>query len=117
MSRSILQPTPGKYDDGYGHRQWYGCCYICERQGYYKPQILEEHHVFEGANRKKSEHYGLKVYLCRRHHTGDITGDSCAVHSPSKNDYGVRLKQIAQRKFEETYDHEVFMREFGRNWL
>lgn len=117
MSRSILQETPGKYDDGYGHRQWYGQCYICARHGDNRQKVLEEHHVFGGASRKKSEHYGLKVYLCKRHHTGGISGDSCAVHSPSKNDYAKILKQIAQRKFEEKYGHEEFMREFGRNWL
>ena len=33
---------------------------------------LEEHHIFAGtANRRISEKYGLKVWLCHRHHTGD----------------------------------------------
>ena len=64
MSRSIMQ-------DKSKHR-----CYICDifcGDGSVKP-YLEEHHVFGGPRRKKSEHYGLKVYLCRKHHTGDITG-------------------------------------------
>lgn len=78
---------------------------------------LEEHHVFGGPNRKISEHYGLKVYLCRAHHTGDINGNSEAVHSPSKNNYAEQLHELAQREFEERYSHEEFMDRFGRNYL
>ena len=42
---------------------YYGRCWLCGRWGW-----LEEHHIFGGANRKKSEKYGLKVGLC---------GDTC----------------------------------------
>ena len=31
-------------------------------------RILDEHHIFGGPNRKNSEEYGLKVYLCHDHH-------------------------------------------------
>ena len=34
---------------------YYGRCWLCGRWGW-----LEEHHIFGGANRKKSEKYGLK---------------------------------------------------------
>lgn len=59
-------------------------CYICRQllneQGIFKqltPYNLEEHHIMHGtANRKVSERYGLKVYLCIPHHR---TGDN-AVH-------------------------------------
>ena len=29
---------------------------------------LHSHHIFAGGNRKLSEKYGLKVYLCSKHH-------------------------------------------------
>ena len=37
-----------------------GRCYICHAQC-----ETDEHHIFEGANRKASDKYGLTVYLCR----------------------------------------------------
>ena len=40
-------------------------CYLC---GAPEPQI---HHIFNGANKKKSEKYGLIIPLCMYHHTGD----------------------------------------------
>lgn len=38
-------------------------CYLCGTR-----DNLHEHHIFPGANRKNSEKYGLKVYLCANHH-------------------------------------------------
>ena len=35
---------------------------------------LERHHIFGGAMRKKSEHFGLWVYLCHRHHNEPPNG-------------------------------------------
>lgn len=70
------------------------------------------HHVFFGtANRKKSDEYGLVVFLCQRHHNTSNAG----VHFNKQLD--LKIKQMAQRKFEEIYGHEKFMQEFGRNWL
>ena len=37
-------------------------CFLCGRNDTGDP--LERHHIFGGANRKKSEKYGLVVYLC-----------------------------------------------------
>ena len=42
---------------------YYGTCFLCGKVG-----LLEEHHVFSGPYRSKSERFGLKVGLC---------GDSC----------------------------------------
>ena len=72
---------------------------------------LTRHHIFYGPLRKKSEKYGLVVWLQADWH--------------NMADYGVhfnpgldnRLKQIAQREFERVYGHEKFMAEFGRNYL
>lgn len=41
----------------------YSNCYICGRCG-----VTEQHHVFGGSNRPKSERYGLVVDLCRGCH-------------------------------------------------
>ena len=95
-------------------------CYICEHflGDCSEKSDLEEHHIFEGtANRRQSEKYGLKVMLCRHHHTGDINGSKDAVHSKGCNDYDQRLKQIAQVAFEQSHSREEFMRAFGRNYL
>lgn len=59
MSKSIMQDKCG------------GECYLCNLLlGIDTPAACrEEHHVMHGtANRKLSEHYGLKVYLCPYHH-------------------------------------------------
>ena len=37
-------------------------CFLCGRNDPSDP--LERHHILGGANRKKSEKYGLVVYLC-----------------------------------------------------
>lgn len=73
---------------------------------------LHDHHIFFGtANRKKSERFGLKVYLCMEHHTG-----SSGVHFNEDLDDG--LKKLAQKKFEELYgSRETFIKEFGKSVL
>lgn len=72
---------------------------------------LEEHHIFAGvANRKISEKYGLKVFLCKRHHTGK----NGAQYDQDKN---LQLKKEAQKKFEALYSHDMWMRLIRKNYL
>ena len=89
---------------------------------------LECHHIFFGrANRKLSEKYGLKVWLTRELHRG-----TKGVHSNRELD--LKLKRIAQEKFEETYTFDdlpykaiatlkqgdmrsAFINMFGENYL
>ena len=80
--------------------------FLCTRM-----QDLEQHHIFGGPNRKNSEEYGLKVYLCHDHH---IYGPE-AVH----NNAWIRheLQRTAQRLFEKQHSHKEFMEIFGRNYL
>lgn len=83
-------------------------CYICGTQ-----LNLECHHVFPGtANRKLSEKYGLKVWLCLEHHTG-----GCGVHYSKL--LADRLRRLAQEKAMEYYDWSVadFRRTFGKNYI
>ena len=81
-------------------------CFLCGRQA------QEEHHIFFGtANRKLSEKYGIKVYLCTEcHRVGKY-----AVHNNKETD--MKLKIIGQKKFEEKYPKLCFLTIFGRNYL
>lgn len=82
-------------------------CYVC-RTTY----DIHEHHIFFGtANRKQSEKYGLKVYLCGMDHNMSNRG----VHFNKELD--LELKQLAQAKFEETHTREEFRAIFGKSWL
>lgn len=88
-------------------------CYLCValHDNWNEHRILDEHHVFGGPNRKNSEEYGLKVYLCNDHH---IYGPE-AVHNNARIRH--EMQRMAQREFEKRYDHAKFMEVFGRNFL
>lgn len=88
------------------------CCWLCGRNGTGDP--LEEHHIFGGASRKKSEKYGLTVYLCgnRCHREGAQSAHRC-------RETREKLRRYGQKKVmdEQGWDEERFIREFGRNYL
>lgn len=89
-------------------------CYLCIllNGDYAVRSNLQEHHVMSGtANRRLAERWGLKVYLCLQHHTAG----SYAVHNNA--DIQRRLQQKAQEIFEAQYSHQLWMREFGRNYI
>lgn len=72
---------------------------------------LEEHHIFAGtANRKISEKYGLKVWLCHRHHTGK----DGAQYNKEKN---LELKQEAERAFEAIYGRDEWMKIIRKRYI
>lgn len=83
-------------------------CFICKTT-----QWLELHHVFGGANRKRSEKDGLTVYLCHYHHNEPPQG----VHHNRKN--MDRLRAYAEKKWLEHYGKTVeeFIKVYGRNYL
>lgn len=88
-------------------------CYLC-RYMYNSQRLhgLESHHMIPGtANRRKSEQYGLKVWLCQEHHRNGVM----AVHQNKA--LMDTLKTIAQREFEKKYSHENWMKEFGKNYM
>lgn len=84
-------------------------CWLCGRSG-----NLDRHHIFGGANRKKSEKYGLVVDLC--HHDCHIFGKSAAHNNKETMKM---LHEYGQRKAmeEQGWTTEDFIREFGRNYL
>lgn len=102
MSKSIM------------HDKRDGTCYLCMllNGDFDRRTYLEEHHVMNGTrNKKHSEHYGLKVYLCVPHHR---EGDE-AVHKKAET---MRLLQRkAQEAFERKYPNLSFRDIFGKNCL
>lgn len=73
---------------------------------------VERHHIFGGANRKRSEKYGYVVPLRPDlHPNGSQAG-------PMREIIDKCLKRMAQRDYEEKYgSREDFICEFGRNYL
>ena len=91
-----------------------GYCYLCALlEDNWRPcGYREEHHVFFSAHQKPlSEEYGLKVYLCRRHHRES----PYAVHQNRKNRR--ILEAQGQKEFEKRYGHKEFMEVFKKNYL
>jgi hypothetical protein len=80
-------------------------CFICGKYG-----LVDKHHIFGNAYRKKSEEYGFIVPLCRMCHT-----EKGGVHQ----DWGknLHLKQIAQTEFERTHTRDDFRQTFGKSYL
>ena len=74
--------------------------------------FTQEHHIFGNtANRRLSEKYGLKVYLCIYHHTEGPE----AVHNNKENmEY---LHRIGQKTFKEKYPNLSFMKIFRENHI
>ena len=82
-------------------------CFVCKTI-----YNLHNHHIFYGtANRRLSEKYGLKVWLCGNHHNLSNEG----VHFNRKLD--LYIKKIGQAAFEKTHTREEFMKIFGKNYL
>ena len=69
---------------------------------------LDLHHVYAGSRRKASDRWGCVVWL--RH---DIHMD---LHQRD-TELDLRIKRECQERFEEIYDHDTFMRVFGKNYL
>ena len=87
-------------------------CFLCGRNGSW--DRLDRHHIFGGSNRRKSEKYGLVVYLC--HNRCHIFGKN-AVHKNA--DLMLKLHQYGQKRWmsEQGKTKEDFIKEFGRNYL
>lgn len=81
-------------------------CLVC------KQPYVEDHHIFYGTGKRQlSEKYGLKVWLCYRHHRDHRTG----VHHCKELD--LKIKRMAQKKFELTHTRAEFLKIFGINYL
>ena len=88
-------------------------CYLCMmlHSDFSTKQTQEHHVIFGTANRKLSEKYGLKVYLCMGHHEEGRE----AVHRNATN--ALILKKEAQKAFEKKWPELDFRKIFGKNFL
>ena len=86
-------------------------CFIC-RVNYDVTTTNEliEHHTFEET--AKSEKYSLKIWLCHRHPTTD---PRYSIRYQKQLD--LELKQLAQKKFEESYSRKEFIKHFIKSHL
>lgn len=83
-------------------------CYVCHAK-----TGLERHHIIFGTSgRRRSEKYGLCVWLCQEHHRGTF-----GVHGKNGTALNKKLKETAQRAFEEQYSHSEWMAIFHKNYL
>lgn len=87
-------------------------CWLCGANGASDP--LDRHHIFGGPFRKKSEKYGLTVYLC--HSNCHIFGPMAAHQNKETMNM---LHQYGQRRAmkENGWTTEDFIREFGKNYI
>ena len=87
-------------------------CWLCGKNGALDP--LDRHHIFGGANKKKSERDGLVVDLC--HNECHIFGPKAA-HNNAETMR--KLHEYGQKKAmdENNWTIDDFIREFGRNYL
>jgi hypothetical protein len=60
-----------------------------------------------GANKTKSENYGLLLPVCAKCHT--------KIHD--KDDNMKQIRKLTQRKFETIYPRDLWVKEFGKNYL
>jgi len=83
-------------------------CFICHANG----PMIECHHIYGAANRRLSEDYGLKVYLCYRCHRSKY-----GVHQ--NRDLMDKLHRIGQIAYMEHYDQteDEFRQIFGKSYL
>lgn len=65
-------------------------------------------HCLDGSRRKKAEQFGLWVWLDHDLHMSAHFSDSKLLYA---------LRRAAQKRFEELYSHELWMKEFGKNYL
>ena len=88
-------------------------CFLCGEPAHWNDP-LDRHHIFGGSLRKKSEEYGLVVYL--HHNKCHIFGKE-AVHNNAKN--MLKLKQYGQAKAmaENNWTIGEFRQHFRKNYI
>ena len=86
---------------------WEGeSCFFCG-----STRWLERHHIFQGANRGRSEMDGFVVTLCHYCHNEPPDG---VHHNRGRRD---ELKRMAQARYEIEHSRDEFMSQYGRNYM
>ena len=95
------------------HRKESGFCFLCALLNHdYTYKQTEEHHVvFGSGQRRLSEEYGLKVYLCPEHHR---EGPFAPHNNKEIEDM---LCRIAQEQFKKEYPELEWTEIFKKNYL
>ena len=96
------------------HDKKSGTCYLCMllHSDNSAKSVRQEHHaIFGTANRRLSEKYGLKVYLCLEHHEEGRE----AVHKNAET--ALLVKKAAQTAFEKRWPEQNIKKIFGRNYI
>lgn len=83
-------------------------CYICGSN-----QWLEEHHCYGGANRKLSEKYGLKVWLCHYCHNEPPNG----IHHNAEHNRLLKAQVQKLAMIHYKWSLEDFRRLFGKSYI
>ncbi len=99
MAKSILQEDKEK-------------CFLCGRNFFGDPR--DKHHVFGGAYRKKSEKFGLTVYL---HHFSCHEFGEKAVHKNAAIDRDLKKRAQVVAMSCYRWSIEEFRRLFGKNYI
>ena len=72
---------------------------------------LHKHHVFEGtSNRRKSEKWGLYIWLIPELHNMSSKG----IHF--NYNFDLKVKKFAQKRFVEEFGYEKWMDEFHKDY-
>ena len=82
-------------------------CYLCGDRN-----DLQIHHVYHGANRKKSTEYGAWVYLCRECHLGRVHNHRGIINWDQYLKYSCYGRVCAAHGWTD----EDFRREFGKSY-
>lgn len=87
-------------------------CFLCGMNANLEP--LDCHHIYGASNRKKSEQYGLKVFL--HHNKCHIFGKN-AVHKNAEVNNALKAKaqQIAMQYY--GWSEDEFRLIFGKSYL
>ena len=82
-------------------------CFWC-----FKKNDLESHHIYSRKNRKNSEKYGMKVWLCHKHHREEY-----GVHGRCGKYVNRHLHRLGQVHFERKYPNLLFADIFGKSYI
>lgn len=82
-------------------------CYLCHIWNY----SLDRHHLLTGVrHRTLADDDGLYIYICRKCHNNLHS----SIHYIDKLE---ELKQMAQRKYEETHTRDEFVERYKKSYL
>ena len=92
------------------------CCFFCGAES-----GLDKHHIFGGANRKKSEEDGLWIMCCHTEHVATYGPDT--IHGSPNRGKDMTLKMIGEyawikaRGYDEEEGIKQFVSRYGKNYL